>query len=630
MEPNTKAFDLEPAPLSHVYGHHLPLYQPNSDMKEMKDIVCDWESDKQSGFSVRSSDSIEYVTGDVKKEDREVEESEGGRGNIGSTQSWKPYEHLLHPFDVWWKIRNTILRPFQWRFYIPFPSVNEMGWSLGEIILGFVLIIVLVAMTGGFLNHYFTEYSLSDIFNGRMNNEKSVDSRAIRKSQWREYIESTGTLSLVFLIFTYTCATRLSFFTFLFGIPHERQLTPHKFLAILGGIASLIHGGVYHLSPLEDLEWEMWTGWIAVAFILFLYLSSFYIIRRNYYQIFYYSHLLGFIGLGVVGGLHGAAVYSGIIIWGVDVFGRYLITYIMLLSSKKATISHSECQIISLTLPHHKSSFLSHYLPGQYYYLCIPSLTAFEWHPFSASSSPHHSSLTFHIRVNGDWTERLAHTIQNGKQQNEITLLLDGPYGSPMIDIDGNHYDSFLFIGGGVGITPLLSMRNSLINQSHRGRPVRIIHLIWVIRDLLTFYSFYPHSIEEYMVDGNAICHPTNDTSLHDESNAVGQNGIWSPYVPLPYTANLNDNGGDTEGTRLHHENNQFHAHITQDSSPLPSLPQNSPIMMHTGRPDISLIFQEIKQRALAMGQNKVAVLCCGPSSLTDCVREWYDLSLWR
>ena len=41
--------------------------------------------------------------------------------------------------------------------------------------------------------------------------------------------------------------------------------------------------------------------------------------------------------------------------------------------------------------------------------MCVPSISAVEWHPFSVSSPPHVTRVTHHIRVMGDtqWTGRL-------------------------------------------------------------------------------------------------------------------------------------------------------------------------------------------------------------------------------
>eukprot|EP00803_Ostreobium_quekettii_P008296 evm.model.scf_2567.1 EVM.evm.TU.scf_2567.1 scf_2567:1076-2846(-) len=47
------------------------------------------------------------------------------------------------------------------------------------------------------------------------------------------------------------------------------------------------------------------------------------------------------------------------------------------------------------------------YDSGMYAYINCPSVSRFEWHPFSLTSAPGADHLTVHIRVLGDWTEEL-------------------------------------------------------------------------------------------------------------------------------------------------------------------------------------------------------------------------------
>ncbi|OXB77616.1 UNVERIFIED_CONTAM: hypothetical protein H355_002925 [Colinus virginianus] len=49
-----------------------------------------------------------------------------------------------------------------------------------------------------------------------------------------------------------------------------------------------------------------------------------------------------------------------------------------------------------------------HYEPGDYIYLNIPTIAAYEWHPFSISSAPEQQdTIWLHIRSLGQWTTRL-------------------------------------------------------------------------------------------------------------------------------------------------------------------------------------------------------------------------------
>ncbi|NXR28416.1 NOX5 oxidase, partial [Cinclus mexicanus] len=62
--------------------------------------------------------------------------------------------------------------------------------------------------------------------------------------------------------------------------------------------------------------------------------------------------------------------------------------------------------------------------PGDYIYLNIPAIAAYEWHPFSISSAPEQpDTLWLHIRARGQWTTKLYEYFQQ--------LELHGPEPNP-------------------------------------------------------------------------------------------------------------------------------------------------------------------------------------------------------
>ncbi|GAA3592718.1 ferredoxin reductase family protein [Kribbella ginsengisoli] len=107
---------------------------------------------------------------------------------------------------------------------------------------------------------------------------------------------------------------------------------------------------------------------------------------------------------------------------------------------------------------------------GQFVWLKIGSTPfVFEEHPFSiASSADHPDRMEFTIKALGDFTELLA-ALRPGRR-----VFLDGPYGG--FTIDGlEDAAGFVFIGAGVGITPLLSMLRTLADRGDRRRGWLII-----------------------------------------------------------------------------------------------------------------------------------------------------------
>jgi predicted ferric reductase len=70
---------------------------------------------------------------------------------------------------------------------------------------------------------------------------------------------------------------------------------------------------------------------------------------------------------------------------------------------RKATLHRLPANIVRITFQ--KGGF--RYSGGQYVFVCVPAISAFEWHPFSLSSHPQSDTVSLHVRVLGDFTKRL-------------------------------------------------------------------------------------------------------------------------------------------------------------------------------------------------------------------------------
>ena len=96
--------------------------------------------------------------------------------------------------------------------------------------------------------------------------------------------------------------------------------------------------------------------------------------------------------------------------------------------------------------------------PGQFAYLemALEGISA-EEHPFTISAQKE-DELTFTIKQSGDFTNKIG-TVKEGDQ-----VLVDGPYGTFGHDLA--KAESFIFVAGGVGITPLYSLYMNLKEQN--------------------------------------------------------------------------------------------------------------------------------------------------------------------
>jgi len=112
--------------------------------------------------------------------------------------------------------------------------------------------------------------------------------------------------------------------------------------------------------------------------------------------------------------------------------------------------------------------------PGQFAWITVRhSPFADAEHPFSISSSAeNHGKLTFTIKELGDFT-RTIKDFQIGEK-----VYVDGPFGSFSVDRHP-HAKEFVFIAGGVGITPVMSMLRTLADRNDE----RKLSLIYANKD---------------------------------------------------------------------------------------------------------------------------------------------------
>ncbi|XP_058079420.1 respiratory burst oxidase homolog protein E [Magnolia sinica] len=157
------------------------------------------------------------------------------------------------------------------------------------------------------------------------------------------------------------------------------------------------------------------------------------------------------------------------------------------------------------------------YKSGQYIFLQCPTISPFEWHPFSITSAPGDDHLSVHIRTLGDWTEELRRVFTEeysaptvigrarfgelGRRDNKglPRLLVDGPYGAPAQDY--RNYDVLLLVGLGIGATPFISILRDLLNN---------IRIAEDLMDLIT---------ETSRSDDSANSFPSSSTMTTTQSN---------------------------------------------------------------------------------------------------------------
>jgi predicted ferric reductase len=107
---------------------------------------------------------------------------------------------------------------------------------------------------------------------------------------------------------------------------------------------------------------------------------------------------------------------------------------------------------------------------GQFSFLTIADTPfSLEQHPFSMSSSAARPErLDFTIKELGDYTDGIG-VIEPGRR-----AYIDGPYGSLMLPAEPG--SGIMFIAGGIGVTPIMSMLRTLRDRGRRELPLVLVY----------------------------------------------------------------------------------------------------------------------------------------------------------
>lgn len=467
---------------------------------------------------------------------------------------------------------------------------------------------------------------------------------------------STGWVAIAYLAVAFALAGRNNLLTFLLGVSHERALFFHGVTATAATGLSLYHGIV---SQLLDPEFSapgafsenmsvFVTGWVAFGLMATLVVTSASRVMRQYlWNTWQGAHWVMFIGTCVATAIHFSGI--GLIcagIWVLDIAVRWL--YMAAWKNPK------EVEMVALPgnvirLSWSAPNFA--YSGGQYIYINVPGVSWCEFHPFSLSSSPGSSKVHVHVRVLGDWTSRLYLLAMKDMQPGvpkHVRAYIEGPFGTPSIDVYGERYKAFVMISGGIGVTPLQSWFNHLMNQRARGRPVKLAHLVWSVKDRVIVSgikgfdeafaatqlpSTLPRSFVPDLISPNLVAPPPGG---HGHSHAAAAPGIVARQVSqrtTSVTSTATPTALDVERgmaaaalppaavddfiatefylTQARPEDQHAQANIRPELQPA----------LRFGRPDVAAILADDGARAAAAGETRVAVMVCGPSQLVAAVR---------
>lgn len=366
-----------------------------------------------------------------------------------------------------------------------------------------------------------------------------------------------GMIGLLCLAFLFLPVARGSLLLRLVDIPFEHATKYHVWLGHLTMIVFTLHGLLYVIAWAiqgrllsELLQWKNigianLPGVISLVAGWLMWVTSLYPVRKNYFELFFYTHQL-YVVFVLFLALHvGDFVFSiaagGIFLFMLDRFLRFCQsrTTVDILSAKCLP-----CGTIELILS--KPANLG-YNALSFIFIQIRELSWLQWHPFSVSSSPldgkHH--ITILIKVLGGWTAKLKESIlkdpsSEDKEATKMTVSVEGPYGheSPYY----LKYENLILVAGGIGISPFLAILSDILHRARDGKnvPSKVL-VVWAVKksDELPLLS---------TVDMESICPSfSNKLSLEIQIYVTRESG---PNWLEEGRAELEGGGGDGGLTR--------------------------------------------------------------------------------
>ncbi|KAL6124158.1 hypothetical protein ACLB2K_076673 [Fragaria x ananassa] len=302
----------------------------------------------------------------------------------------------------------------------------------------------------------------------------------------------------------------------LFGLTSEASIKYHIWLGHIVMVLFTAHGIGYIIywavtdQISEMIKWAKndvsnIAGEIALLSGLAMWVTTIPRIRRNMFELFFYTHYL-YILFMVFFIFHVGVSYAGLMLPGFFLFvvDRYLR---FLQSGKRARlVSARVLPGESFELNFAKSPALK-YNPTSVMFINVPSISKLQWHPFTVTSNSNLETdkISVVIKGEGSWTRKLHQVLSSPSTSDRIEVAVEGPYGPAATHF--LRHDSLVLVSGGSGITPFISIIRELIFMStaYQCKLPKV-----------TLICAFKHSSDLTMLD---LILPMSSTTPYDMSN---------------------------------------------------------------------------------------------------------------
>lgn len=413
------------------------------------------------------------------------------------------------------------------------------------------------------------------------------------------YVRS-GRVSLLILMFLILPVSRIPLWSVLFGTSFERIVKYHRWLGMAMTVAVIVH-----LIQALDVTTATYSekygtvtplyGFIAfLCFVTMAVLANEYI-RRKFFEVFYFTHrILSIVGF-VFSILHapkviGWALAVPLAFYVIGLLSRWSSAFFGTYTATVTVPAGVAATSLMLEATPKTGKFAMNMNRASYFMVRIPSVSSVEWHPFSAIVTADGKSIGFCAKAIGGYTSNL---LKNAQLNHSLTLNLCGPFGKMGIDVE--KYETVVLVGGGVGITPLMSLVNQCRlfpskNASSSSTKGADWHVLWSVRDandLLMMDAFMPSQAQiEYAARAG----------VDADGSIQGPNQLLSAQTTGPRLLNVS-----------------WTMHVSEAQSDGTIARQNDELLAYRhGMP----ILDEMINTSRFAGR-RVAVVACGPPTMT-------------
>lgn len=274
---------------------------------------------------------------------------------------------------------------------------------------------------------------------------------------------------------------------------YERLNVLHRVSGVVTVLYVILHGALYSAYFVMGgraaflLQNKEIYGMVAAFSFLLLGFSGA-VLRKWWYEVFYYTHIIFWVVGIIMVGLHQPEFSKKIIyitcvagaIWGADRVLRMsrLLLYSANNTAKLEALPNGATRVILK-----KGAYGA--VSGQHCFLWIPRIRLTETHPFTIVSS---TATEFVVASHNGFTRDL-HKYAKNHPGCELKASLEGPYGKMP---SGATCDKLVLVAGGGGASFTTGVALNALKQLKNNEKMKMV-FIWVMKDLSELCTIIEH-----------------------------------------------------------------------------------------------------------------------------------------